>query len=128
MRKGHISLLLCDFAYITIFLCFQGEPSGFISKVSILGRLRRRVEVRGSAGHQEQGKARETGEARTGIKVHDCAPTHLARPAGQQYGTGWLCLVARPCHVCGAVGFIVSRFFFSGSFHSAFFPLLFLLF
>jgi len=57
MRKTHISLLLCDFAYIMTFLCFQGEPSGFISKDRILGGLSIRVEVRGSLGHQEQGKA-----------------------------------------------------------------------
>jgi len=59
MRKGHISLLLCDFAYIMSFLCFQGEPSGFISKDRILGGLSIRVEVRESSWHQEQDKARK---------------------------------------------------------------------
>jgi len=34
------------------YLCFQGEPSGLISKDSILGEFRRSVEVRGSPGHQ----------------------------------------------------------------------------
>jgi len=67
MRKGHISLLLCDFAYSTTFPCFQGEHSGFISKDSILGGLRRRVEVRGSPGYQEQGN---TGKADQGTAVH----------------------------------------------------------
>ena len=67
MRKGHISLLLCDFAYIATFLCFQEEPSRFTSKDSILGGLRRRVEVRGSPEHQEQGNTRKTGQG-TGVR------------------------------------------------------------
>ena len=52
------------FAYITTFLCFQGEPSGFISKVSILGGLSRRVEVRGSP--DTKNKAKRAKEARHG--------------------------------------------------------------
>ena len=83
MRKGHISLLLCNFASISTFLCFQGEPSGFISKDSILRGLRRRVEVRGSLGHQEQGKTRKQAKARTGVKTHGYAPNIQHEPAGQ---------------------------------------------
>ena len=67
MRKGRISLILCDFAYIMTFLYFQGEPSGFISKDSILGGLRRRVEVRGSPEHQKQGNTRKADQ---GTAVH----------------------------------------------------------
>jgi len=62
MRKGYISPLRCDFAYITTYLCFQEEPSGFISKDSILEGLRRGIEVRGSPGHQEQGNTRKIGQ------------------------------------------------------------------
>jgi len=82
-----MSLLLCDFAYITTFLCFQGEPSVFISKVSILGGLRRRVEVRGSLGHQEQGKTRKRGKARACMKSHGRAPNNRHDRAGQRCGT-----------------------------------------
>ena len=76
MRKGHISLLLYDFAYITNFLCFQREPSGFISKDSILEGLRRRVEVRGSPGHQEQDNTRKADQ---GTAVHPQTST-TSRP------------------------------------------------
>ena len=61
MRKGYISLLWCSFAYITTYLCFQEELSGFISTDSISEGLRRRIEVRGSLGHQEQGNTHKTG-------------------------------------------------------------------
>jgi len=44
------------------YLCFQEEPSGFISKDSISEELRRRIEVRGSSGHQEQDNMRKTGQ------------------------------------------------------------------
>jgi len=83
MRKGHISLFLCDFAYIMTFLCFQGEPSGFINKDRILGGLSIRVEVRESSGNKEQGKARKRAKHGRASKAHGRAPTHLARPAGQ---------------------------------------------
>jgi len=60
---------------------------GFTSKDSILGGLRRRAEVRGSLGHQEQGKTRKRVKARTGVKAHGREPEHNARPASQQLGT-----------------------------------------
>jgi len=78
------------------FSVLSGKPSGFTSKDSILGGLRRRAEVRGSSGHQDQGKTSKQAKARTGIKAHGRAPEHHARLAGQQLGTGW------PCHVCTA--------------------------
>ena len=74
MRKGHISLLLCDFAYIMTFLRFQREPSDFTSKYGILGGSRRRAEVRGSPRHQEQAGALKIGNARPCIKAHGRAP------------------------------------------------------
>ena len=114
MRKGHISLLLYNFAYIITFLCFQGEPSDFISKFSILGGLKRRIEVRGSPGHQEQGKLRKRAKARTGVKAQGRAPTTQLDQAGQQRGTA-VPLVMRQ-------GLCVSQFFVFGRFfHSAFF-------
>ena len=64
------------------YLYFQGEPSGFISKDSILGEFRRSVEVRGSPGHPEQGNKCKTGKARPCIKAHGRAPkSHQHRPA-----------------------------------------------
>ena len=98
MRKGHFSLLLYDFAYIMTFLRFQGEPSGFTSKNSILGGLRRKVEVRGRPGHQEQGRTRETGDVRPCIKAHGRAPKEKNNAGHQRSGTATPCLVARPCH------------------------------
>jgi len=47
-------------------LCFQEEPSGFISKDHISEGLGRKIEVRGSSGHQEQGNTRQTGQG-TGV-------------------------------------------------------------
>jgi len=122
MRKGHISLLLCDFAYITTFLCFQGETSGFISKDSILGGLRRRVEVRGSPEHQKQGEARKWAKARTGVKAHVRAPMTQHDQAGQPCGMAWPCWVAWPCHVEALRELNFLRDFFLGAFHSACFP------
>ena len=98
MRKGHISLLYAIFAYIMTFLRFQGETSGFTSKNSILGGLRRKVEVRGRPGHQEQGRTRETGDARPCIKAHGRAPKEKNNAGHQRSGTATPCLVARPCH------------------------------
>ena len=114
MRKRHINLLLCDFAYIMTFQCFQGEHSGFISKAGILGGLRRRVEVRGYSRYQEQGETRKRAKTRMGVKAHDRAPTHQARPAGQQYGTGWPCHLARPCQVGRPQVLLFRNFFCSG--------------
>jgi len=134
MRKGHISLFLCDFAYIMTFLCFQGEPSGFIGKHRISGGLRRRLEVQGSPGHQEQGNKRKTGKARP------CAQEQQSS-ATQENGMATPCLVARSCHharvavgpthgrASGGAGAVklFLRFFFSGDMlHSGFswlFPL-----
>jgi len=141
MRKGHISLILCDFAYIMTFLCFQGEPSGFTSKNSILGGLRRKVEVRGSLGHQEQGNAWKRAKHGRASRPHGRAPRtrhdqparHLAR-AGRAWwhdratcyslavprGTVWPCHMARPCHLVAGRGLNPFRDFFSGIFfHSA---------
>ena len=146
MRKGHISLLLCDFTYITTFLCLQGEPSGFISKDSILGRLRRRVEVRGRPRHQEQGNTRRTGEARASDRcARPCTPGKITQ-AGQRTGTTKPCQATRPCclarsgrvgwhframvhgHASGGAPLVMlfRDFFVSGAFHSTlflFFPL-----
>jgi len=64
------------------FLCFQEKPSGFVRKGRISGGFKRRVEVQGSSGHQEQGNKRKTGKARPCIKAHSCAPkSHQHRPA-----------------------------------------------
>ena len=46
---------------------------GFVRKGSISGGFRRRGEVQGSPGHQEQGNKRKTGKARPCIKMHDRA-------------------------------------------------------
>ena len=128
MRKGHISLLYAIFAYIMTFLRFQGEPSGFTSKNSILGGLRRKVEVRGRPGHQEQGRTRETEDTRPCIKAHGRAPGEHLTPTNQKGGTATPCLVARPCAPRTAVRGVAPaglcfaiRFFFGAFFHSAFF-------
>jgi len=106
-----------------------------------LGGLKRRIEVRGSPGHQEQGKTRKRAKARTGVKAHGRAPTTQLDQAGQQCGTAWPCWVARPCHIAqpgratwhdratgsaaGAMCFAI--FCFRGSFSFSNFSLLFLL-
>ena len=95
MRKGYISLLWCSFAYGTTFLCLQEKPSGFVRKGSISGGFRRRVEVQGSSGHQEQDNTHKTGKARVCIKAHGYAPKSQAAQAGQKIGTAWPCWVAR---------------------------------
>jgi len=111
MRKGHISLILCDFAYIMNFLRFQGEPSGFTRKNSILGGLRRKLEIRGSPGHQETRHCAKTGDARPCIKAHGRAPKEheKRRPPVKWHGhpvpggmavpprTGGRAPHARPC-------------------------------
>jgi len=110
------------------FLCFQGEPSASISKVSILGGLRRRVEVRGSPGHQEQGKTRKRGNARACMKPHGRAPktgtTQPARDVARPGRDGW------PGRAKVAVVGLKSLaiIFFGASFPFGVFPLLFLLF
>jgi len=69
------------------YLYFQGEPSDFISKDSILGEFRRSVEVRGSSGHQEQENTRKIGEGTDGHEgARPCTRTP-ARPANQKSGT-----------------------------------------
>jgi len=77
MRKGHISLLLCDFAYITTYLYFEEEPSGIVRKGSILRGFRRSAEVQGSPGHQEQDNTRRTGKARAAVHP---GKNHTGRP------------------------------------------------
>ena len=122
MRNGHISLPLCDFAYITTFLCFQGEPSGFISKDSILGGLRRIIEVRGNLGTKNKAERTKQEGARP------CAQEPPAS-ATQKNGTATPChcarVAVRPTHGhawgCAPQIKFFSRFFFGGIFHSAFF-------
>ena len=77
---------------------FQGEPSGFISKGSILGEFRRSIDVRGSPGHQGQGNTHKTSKARACNKArHDRASSEIEL-ATQKSGMATPCLVARPCH------------------------------
>jgi len=140
MRKGHISLLLCDFAYIMTFLRFQGELSDFTSKFGILGGSRRKVEVRGSPRHQEQAGALKIGNARPCIKAHGRAPKspqssatrETARPHRAWWHDratthGWPC--APRTTVRGVVprDFIFRDPFFSGHLFIPFFFLIFAL-
>ena len=81
------------------FSALSGKTFGFHKQNSILGGLRRKIEVRGNPGHQEQGYARKRAKHGRASRPHGRAPEHQARPAGQQLGTGWPCLVARLCHV-----------------------------
>uniref|UniRef100_A0A7C8YQJ6 Uncharacterized protein n=1 Tax=Opuntia streptacantha TaxID=393608 RepID=A0A7C8YQJ6_OPUST len=90
----------------------EEEPSGFISKDSILGGLRRRVEVQGSPGHQEQGNTRKVDQ---GTAVHPQTST-TSRPE-KWHGRA---MVVQPGLCCFAI------FCFGRVFHSApflFFPL-----
>ena len=74
------------------FLCFQGEPSGFTSKNSILGGFRRKVEVRGSLGHKKQGNTRKRAKHGRAPRPHGRAPrTRHDQPARQlaRAGRAW---------------------------------------
>ena len=125
MRKGHISLLLCDFAYIMTFLRFQGEPSDFTSKYGILGGSWRRVEVRGSPKHQEQAGALKIGNARPCAKRTKSAG-HQRSGTAVPPRTGGRAPHARPCMGrCRAHKWLFAISFGDTFFHSAFFFLVF---
>jgi len=86
------------------FSALSGKTFGFHKQNSILGGLRRKTEVRGNPGHQKQGYARKRAKHGRALRPHGRASEHQARPAGQQLGTGWPCLVARPCHLVAGRG------------------------
>jgi len=84
------------------FLCFQGKPSSFTSKDSILGGLRRRAEVRGSPGIKNKAQGARSC-ARTPRTTSRPAIWHgLAVPGGTTV----------PCGRCP--GLICSQFFSFG--------------
>ena len=93
------------------FSALSGRTFGFHKKNSILGGLRRKLEVRGSPGHQETRQCAKTGDARPCIKAHGRAPKEIKqrRPPVKWHGhtvpggtavpprTGGRAPHARPC-------------------------------
>jgi len=117
------------------FSALSGRTFGFHKQNSILGGLRRKVEVRGSPGHQETRQCAKTGNTRPCIKTHGRAHKKPQAPGHQKCGTATPCLVARPCHharvavrpthgrawgVRCEINFSRCFSFWGGSFHSGF--------